>query len=125
VAFEEELPVFAPLWDYLDPTVQFASARHVDVAGWTGDLNDMVIFHFLNGDSDASIGSHQFAQIHNLGPYRPLMDVFYNRTESELYTTDKPPWQVVPELLEFLELSRLEERPEQRGKCNSTVLMRY
>eukprot|EP00397_Hematodinium_sp_SG-2012_P013775 GEMP01013998.1.p1 GENE.GEMP01013998.1~~GEMP01013998.1.p1 ORF type:complete len:312 (+),score=52.56 GEMP01013998.1:987-1922(+) len=125
VAFEEALPVKAPRWDFLDPAVQFVSARHVPVAGWTGDMRDMVIFHFLNGDSDASFGSHQFAQRVGLGEYRMLMDAFYNRTEEDLYSTTKPPWEVAPELRELLMLSWQESRPTKRGRCNETVPMRY
>ena len=33
---------------FLDPETQFVSARHVDAAGWTGDPDDIVVFHMLH-----------------------------------------------------------------------------
>jgi len=83
----------------------------------------MVLFHFLNGDSDASPGSHQHAKLSGLGNYRALMDIFYNRTE-DLYSTARPPWEV-PELREVLHESWHASRPNFRSKCNETVPMRY
>ena len=35
-------------WMFLDPETQFVSARHVDAAGWTGDPDDIVVFHMLH-----------------------------------------------------------------------------
>jgi len=126
VAFPHELPIEPVPWDYLDAEVQFASAKHVPVAGWTGNLTDMVIFHFLNGDSDASVGSHQFAQHFSLGDYRNLMDAFYNRSEADLFDTSRAPWEVVPELESYLNLSRHDARPSHRPPCKGGVVpMKY
>ncbi|CAD7940851.1 unnamed protein product [Amoebophrya sp. A120] len=42
-----------PRWDTLDPIQQFVTALVVEGNGWMGDSwRDMVLFHFLHGDSD-------------------------------------------------------------------------
>lgn len=131
VAFEEELPVptdEVPTWAFLDPETRFVSARHVDVAGWTGDPDDIVAFHFLHGDSDDAEASRQFAARNSLGVgYTPLMDLFFNQSElPELYNTAALPHHVSAELKRALWLSRWSSRrPASPGRCNETVPMNF
>jgi len=132
VAFDEALPVRpeeAPRWAFLDPETQFVSARHVDVAGWTGDPDDIVAFHMLHGDSDETETSRQFAARNGLGVgYTPLMDLFFNRSDSlpELYSTAALPHRLSEELKEALWRSRWPTpRPLSPGRCNETVPMNW
>jgi len=131
VAFDHELPLSSeetPTWAFLDPETEFVSARHVDVAGWTGDPDMIVAFHLLHGDSDDAAASRQFAARYGLGVgYTPLLDLFFNRTEApELYTTPVLPHHVSPILKEALWQSRWPHpRPSEPGRCNETVPMRY
>eukprot|EP00434_Breviolum_minutum_P002780 symbB.v1.2.002443.t3/scaffold126.1/size312799/7 len=127
VAFDDELPVRmedVPNWMFLDPETQFVSARHVDAAGWTGDPDDIVVFHMLHGDSDQTYASRQFAQRNHLGSgYTSLLDLFYNQTEwPEFYTTPVLPHHLSSELKDALYRSWWPtRRPQEPGKCNETV----
>lgn len=131
VAFDHELPMGpeqTPRWNFLDPETQYVSARHVDVAGWTGDADDIVAFHLLHGDSDDAVASRQFAARHGLGVgYTPLLDLFFNQTETpELYTTPVLPHRFSAELRDALWKSRWPDpRPAFPGRCNETIPMRY
>jgi len=131
VAFEHELPIApesVPMWAFLDPETEFVSARHVDVAGWTGNPDRIVAFHLLHGDSDDAHASRQFAARFGLGVgYTPLLDTFFNQTElPELYNTSVLPHHVSPVLKEALWRSRWPSpRPSTPGRCNETVPMRY
>lgn len=103
------------------------SARHVDVAGWTGDADKIVAFHMLHGDSETSYASQQFAKRNDLGAgYAELLDLFFNQTQiPELYSTPVLPHHASQELKEALWRSRWPTRPLRRNKCNETVPMRY
>lgn len=131
VAFESELPVAperVPRWDFLDPETEFVSARHVDVAGWTGDADKIIAFHLLHGDSDDADASRQFAARHGLGiGYEPLLDLFFNRTDfPELYKTPVLPHRLSSELRDALWRSRWPTpRPNSPARCNETVPMRF
>eukprot|EP00439_Symbiodinium_sp_Y106_P081072 s632_g19.t5 len=145
VAFENELPVApeqVPKWDFLDPETEFVSARHVDVAGWTGDADKIIAFHLLHGDayrsqamlrrcdrdSDDADASRQFAARHGLGiGYEPLLDLFFNRTDfPELYKTPVLPHRLSSELRDALWRSRWPTpRPKSPARCNETVPMRF
>ncbi|CAE7287986.1 unnamed protein product [Symbiodinium sp. CCMP2592] len=131
VAFENELPVApeqVPKWDFLDPETEFVSARHVDVAGWTGDADKIIAFHLLHGDSDDADASRQFAARHGLGiGYEPLLDLFFNRTDfPELYKTPVLPHRLSSELRDVLWRSRWPTpRPKSPARCNETVPMRF
>lgn len=131
VAFDEDLPVRpedTPHWAFLDPETEFVSARHVDVAGWTGDPDNIVAFHLLHGDSDDAEASRQFAARHNMGSgYLPLLDLFFNQSElPELYSTPALPHRASPQLREALWRSRWPApRPASPGRCKETVPMNF
>lgn len=129
VAPQYELPVLhgvaIPEWAVLDGGNQFVSARHVDVAGWTGQAEDVVVFHFLNGESDDAHASRDFIRT---GPgekrYRNLLAEFYGHPEDRLFGEGPPLSPAdVPELRALLDLSRWDARPEDRPRCNQTVPM--
>merc|ERR1719193_339435 len=46
-----DLPPIPP-WDTLDPINQFVTPDTFEGNGWSGRLEDIVIYHFLNGESD-------------------------------------------------------------------------
>mmetsp|Transcript_40031 Transcript_40031/g.89805 ORF Transcript_40031/g.89805 Transcript_40031/m.89805 type:complete len:627 (-) Transcript_40031:56-1936(-) len=129
VAFENELHLDdVPSWDYLDPEIEFVSASHVEGAGWAGNPDDIVAFHLLHGDSDATDASRQFASRFSLGSgYLPLLDLFFNQSHAmELYTSAVLPHHAVAELKEALYRSKFETpRPSVRPRCNETVPMQY
>ena len=78
-----------PHWALLDPVNEFVSARVLNTTGWTGPLEKMVIFHFLHGDSEvnrdhAAYGWNAMSG-YNGGASIPLLDIFYNQTDEQLY----------------------------------------
>jgi len=104
-----------PAWDTLDPINQFVTPDTFEGNGWTGDLENIVIYHFLNGESDTAGGTgldpsgtwmRQFGHFTDAGGAAPgkcegescrsgkvsLMDLFYGQ-EEELYTTAMPAYE--------------------------------
>ncbi|CAD7946299.1 unnamed protein product [Amoebophrya sp. A120] len=41
-----------PKWGILDPVTEFATAAELESTGWSGELKNVVMFHFLQGDSE-------------------------------------------------------------------------
>eukprot|EP00397_Hematodinium_sp_SG-2012_P033115 GEMP01035335.1.p1 GENE.GEMP01035335.1~~GEMP01035335.1.p1 ORF type:complete len:371 (-),score=72.84 GEMP01035335.1:259-1371(-) len=70
-----------PRWAILDPVVQFAHAWSLNTTGWTGDLDDMVMFHFLGGSNEFNAESTAANWTSKYGESaasnRNLGDVFY------------------------------------------------
>lgn len=97
---EEPLDMRTPLnWDILDAVNQFVTPDVFEGNGWMGDLDHIVIFHFLNGQSDSYTGldpSGEFMRQHGkfvdgVGPGKlSLLDLFYGQADDSLYTTMKP-----------------------------------
>ena len=63
----------------------FVSARHVDVAGWTGRLEDIVVFHFLNGESDDAFASRYYTRDVNKDRFEGLLQLFYGHPDEGLF----------------------------------------
>ncbi|CAJ1356860.1 unnamed protein product [Effrenium voratum] len=94
-----------PAWDTLDPINQFVTPDTFEGNGWMGDLEKILIYHFLNGESDTGSGldpSGTWLRQHGhfsegLGPVKgkkvTLMDLFYTQEDEELYTTAKPAYE--------------------------------
>lgn len=86
-----------PRWAILDPVVQFAHARALDTTGWTGDWEDMVIFHFLGGQSELNPenrGADWNSRYGYLQDDVSLADIFYGAphdfyTERDAFLTDE------------------------------------
>lgn len=110
-----DLPAI-PRWDTLDPINEFVTPDTFEGNGWTGDLNRIVIYHFLNGESDTGSGldpSGTWMREHGnfnedgggpppckksdsktcIGGKVSLMDLFYGQDDEEIYTTLKPPYE--------------------------------
>ena len=130
VAFAYELPVspeddMFPNWGYLESGNQFVSARHVEDNGWTGNMEDIVLFHFLHGRSETTRTQLQnFTRDDN---WLPLMDIFYNNTRGDMYVDGKQlPWQASREIHDALMKSRLDSRPpDPLPRCAETIPMNY
>merc|ERR1740121_1470373 len=107
-----DLPPIPP-WDTLDPINQFVTPDVFEGNGWTGDLDQIAIYHFLNGESDTGSGldpSGAWSREHGNfqegagapprcrdagdslcgGGKVSLMDLFYLQDDEELYSTPKP-----------------------------------
>jgi len=94
----ERIATFAPLpdeeiprWDTLDAGTEFVTAAVLDGNGWIGDESQMLMFHFLNGESDgwasaSSDISGNWMRIFADG--RDMLDVFFTQ-EEDLYTSNK------------------------------------
>lgn len=96
-----------PPWDTLDPVNRFVTPDTFEGNGWMGDLEEIVIYHFLNGESDTGSdldpsGSwmRDYGNFEDDGNMPPptrkelrrgtgkvsLMDLFYGQ-EDEIYRT--------------------------------------
>ena len=53
--FSRYMNLTQPPWGLLDPVTEFVSARVLNTTGWTGNVEDIVIFHFLHGDSEINL----------------------------------------------------------------------
>eukprot|EP00931_Biecheleriopsis_adriatica_P036915 TRINITY_DN21200_c0_g1_i2.p1 TRINITY_DN21200_c0_g1~~TRINITY_DN21200_c0_g1_i2.p1 ORF type:complete len:252 (-),score=49.80 TRINITY_DN21200_c0_g1_i2:46-801(-) len=106
-----------PSWDTLDPINQFVTPDTFEGNGWTGDLEKILIYHFLNGESDTGSGldpsgswTRDYGHYTDAGGATPgmckegnhkacksgrvtLMDLFYGQEDDELYTTAKPAYE--------------------------------
>lgn len=105
-----DLPEIPP-WDTLDPINQFVTPDIFEGNGWMGDLDKIIIYHFLNGESDTGSGLDpsgswrkeygRFTSDNetcegnscNTGGKVSLMDLFYGQTDEELYTTPMPAYE--------------------------------
>merc|ERR1712187_829992 len=80
-----------PRWALLDPVVGFASARVLNTTGWTGNLEDLYIFHLLHGDSEVNRGHTAYGWNAASGfsggadDARALMDIFYGQADERIY----------------------------------------
>eukprot|EP00928_Gymnodinium_smaydae_P079346 TRINITY_DN63303_c0_g1_i1.p1 TRINITY_DN63303_c0_g1~~TRINITY_DN63303_c0_g1_i1.p1 ORF type:complete len:676 (+),score=80.47 TRINITY_DN63303_c0_g1_i1:93-2120(+) len=116
-----------PRWALLDPVVQFASARVLNTTGWTGDLSDMFIFHFLHGDSEVNRGHSAYGwnARHGFLADRAILDVFYNQSDEDVYNKADPPHEQNAEIRDVLLSSRRKERPSEMLHCGVLQLNEY
>lgn len=125
-----DLPSIPP-WDTLDPITQFVTPDTYEGNGWSGDIEQIVIYHFLNGESDTGsdldpsgtwMREHGRFDPDGTGPPPcrtkgkgcsssriSLMDLFYEQNDEELYSTAKPAHSV-PALRRALLSSRKDVR---------------
>jgi len=72
-------------WVILDPVIQFPSARTLNTTGWMGNLDDMVVFHFLLGGSELNTNhgasSYLKRNFQANGTKGTLSDIFYGEPE--------------------------------------------
>lgn len=125
--FKLYLNIDVPKWALLDPVVEFASARVLDTTGWTGDLDEMIIFHFLHGDSEVNREHNAYSWNAEFGSQRGdrhLLDIFYNQTDTRLYDSPLPPYRLSKEIYESLMESRRSQRPAMRH-CGVLELKPY
>ena len=123
VASADQLPrIDFPLFDYLEAGNQFVSSRHVEVGGWTGNISDIVVYHFLNGDSDSTALLNP-AEARDDVFYDDLMEAFYGETidDSLFDKGDVLPHHVSSELSRLVSQSRWEARPDARRICVGAV----
>lgn len=127
--FKLYLNPVVPKWALLDPINEFVSARVLNTTGWTGTLDKLVIFHFLHGDSEVNRDHSAYgwnAQSgFNGGTSKPLLDVFYNQTDDEVYRTALKPTQFNNELQQALLASRRAVRPKEMLHCGVLQLNPY
>eukprot|EP00927_Polykrikos_kofoidii_P037695 TRINITY_DN31908_c0_g1_i1.p1 TRINITY_DN31908_c0_g1~~TRINITY_DN31908_c0_g1_i1.p1 ORF type:complete len:704 (-),score=66.15 TRINITY_DN31908_c0_g1_i1:20-1834(-) len=126
--FRLYMRVEVPRWALLDPIVEFASARVLNTTGWTGNLADMVIFHFLHGDSEVNRehSAYGWNAVHGVArAQRPLLDIFYNQSDERVYREATPPHQLNVEIHQALLASRRNERPSEMLHCGVLQLNPY
>jgi len=96
-----DLPAI-PRWDTLDPINAFVTPDTFEGNGWSGDLDKIVIYHFLNGESDTGSsldpsgtwmkehGNMLESEVGGVKTKVSLMVLFYTQDDDELYSTAKP-----------------------------------
>jgi len=116
-----------PRWALLDPVVEFASARVLNTTGWTGELEQMAVFHFLHGDSEVNRDHHAYGwnAKYGFGSSKALLDIFYNQSDERIYTEAAPPYELSDEIREALLASRRPERPREMLHCGVLQLNPY
>ncbi|KAF4665528.1 hypothetical protein FOZ61_010838 [Perkinsus olseni] len=96
----------------LDPVNAYITNRVYEDEGWTGDLSDIVAFHFLDGQGAVN------DEIATRKEYLDLWSLFYNGTEHLLGDLSAGPlWETIPGLLQVLEDARRDERPPDDVTC--------
>ncbi|CAJ1328910.1 unnamed protein product, partial [Effrenium voratum] len=97
----------APRWALLDPVNAFVSSivYSGDVQGWTGDLENIIVYHFL--DASGAVDS-KFAVA---GRYVNLFDLFYANPKLDLADATTPLFQQDPQVQDELLGSRLPAAP--------------
>ncbi|KAF4682622.1 hypothetical protein FOZ63_004562, partial [Perkinsus olseni] len=96
----------------LDPGNAYITNRVYEDEGWTGDLSDIVAFHFLDGQGAVN------DEIATRREYLDLWSLFYNGTEHLLGDLGAGPlWETIPGLLQVLEDARRDERPPDDVTC--------
>ncbi|CAJ1437825.1 unnamed protein product [Effrenium voratum] len=97
----------APRWAILDPVNAFVSSivYSGDVQGWTGDLENIIIYHFL--DASGAVDT-KFAVA---GRYVNLFDLFYANPKLDLADATTPLFQQDPQVQDELLGSRLPAAP--------------
>jgi len=108
------LPIqIVPRWAVLEPTNAFVTSAVYDlgVEGWTGELEGIAIFHFLDGtggvDPDRAIE----------GKYLNLYDLFYDNPLVDLNDITQPLWRQDPRIERALLRSRLPAPPSKLLRC--------
>eukprot|EP00971_Amphidinium_carterae_P119963 2376094-Amphidinium_carterae.1 len=119
-----------PRWALLDPVNEFVSAHVLNTTGWTGDAQDVFIFHFLHGGSELNgqhsanswIEDHQFVNLS-----RSLMDVFYNQSgeATKIYESgqQQPAFEQSSQIRQALLASRRPARPSPLLHCGPYTLL--
>jgi len=102
-----------PPWRVLDPTNAFVTSvvYNRGVEGWTGNLEDMVIYHFLDGTGGVDAGKAE------AGRYVNLYDLFYANPSLDLANAVVPLWVQDPEVERHLLSTRLPGPPTSLQPC--------
>jgi len=110
-----------PRWAILDPVVQFAHAYSLNTTGWTGDIEDMVVFHFLQGNNEfnGQAATANWTNLYGLAKYRnaSLGEVFYGEP-LEYYASAS---SLTDAMKEALYQSWRSERPEEMLHCGELI----
>lgn len=127
--FQQYLDIQPPPWALLDPVTAVISARVLNTTGWTGDAKDVVIFHFLHGDSEINRAhaAHGWNARHGERDAQKasLLDIFYGQDDDELYTKPgRPPGWSAP-IEEALAESWRPFRPKELLHCGAVPLNRH
>lgn len=110
--------VAVPRWGFLDPLTHFGTniVYNRGVEGWTGRIEDIVIYHFLDGgggvDSESAI----------LGRHANLYDMFYANPKLDLGNTIVPLWQQDEDIERHLLSTRLASPPGVLTPCQADVV---
>ncbi|CAK9075510.1 Hypothetical protein SCF082_LOCUS36575 [Durusdinium trenchii] len=127
--FKLYLEPVVPRWALLDPVNEFVSARVLNTTGWTGTMEKLVIFHFLHGDSEVNRDHTAYGwNAHSGfdgGTSLPLLDVFYNQSDDQVYREPLRPKQFNKVLQQALLASRRTERPKDMLHCGVLQLNPY
>jgi len=123
-----------PRWALLDPSTEFPSARVLNTTGWTGDLENIYIYHFLHGDSELNRG-HTATGWNTKSGFsggatadQALLDIFYAQPDEAIYTdASVPVYERSPAIRDALMASWRPERPtpSEMLHCGVLVLNEY
>merc|ERR1711920_923144 len=102
-----------PRWATLDHLNQFVTSTvyNAEVEGWTGNIDDIVIYHFLDGtggvDPKKAVA----------GEYINLYDLFFANPNLKLEDSHTPLWKQDKRVEEFVMRSRQPSAPAKLYPC--------
>eukprot|EP00415_Alexandrium_ostenfeldii_P001831 UN1831 len=110
------LPILkVPRWNHLDPANGFVTSTvyNPEVEGWTGDIDKIIVYHFLDGTGGVD-PTRAVA-----GQYTNLYDLFYANPALNLSDVSVPLWKQDEMVERALFWSR---RPKLPGRLHPCML---
>eukprot|EP00927_Polykrikos_kofoidii_P010110 TRINITY_DN14281_c1_g1_i2.p1 TRINITY_DN14281_c1_g1~~TRINITY_DN14281_c1_g1_i2.p1 ORF type:complete len:786 (+),score=105.69 TRINITY_DN14281_c1_g1_i2:83-2440(+) len=113
-AMEGRLFARMPRWNTLDPMNAFVTSivYHKHVEGWTGRLEEIVIYHFLDGTG----GVDESTAVE--GRYVNLYDLFYANPTLNLSDIKEPLWLQDPRVEHALLKAHHQDPPAEVQRCS-------
>lgn len=102
-----------PRWAILEPTNAFVSSAvyNLGVEGWVGRMEDIIVYHFLDGTG--GVDPERALE----GQYVNLYDLFFKNPRLDLTNKDVPLWEQDSRVESALLRSRLPEVPSKLVPC--------
>lgn len=102
-----------PRWKHLDPINAFVTntVYNQEVEGWTGNLDDIVVFHFLDGTG--GVDPEKAVR----GEYANLYDLFYANNNLNLSDASVPLWKQDKHVENVILFSRKPAVPQSLYSC--------
>lgn len=104
-----------PRWGYLDPLNRFVTnvVYFRDIEGWTGDIRNILVFHFLDGSGHVDDDRAQ------IGRYVNQFELFYANPQVDLSDVRRPLWEQDASIHRWLMRSWHSDAPRVLRSCET------